>query len=328
MEKTPLIIIAGPTGVGKSAAAVELALRISGEVISADSMQVYRGMDIGTAKITPEEMKQVPHHLLDIISPLEPFSAADFKDAAAEAARDIAGRGRIPIVTGGTGFYIQALLYDIDFKRDNGEDENLRRELTALAEREGGTALHARLGEVDPASALAIHPNNIKRMIRALEYYEHTGEPFSEHNAREAEKESPYNYVYFVMTDRRSRLYERIDRRADRMVREGLPEEVLGLIKQGFTDGLTSMQALGYHETYRAIRRNLSSGGDGVLSPGEKRALADEIALGTRHYAKRQLTWFRREKDTVWLSWEDYDEQTMIEKMLEIITEKGIVYGN
>ena len=227
-NKRPLVILTGPTAVGKTAASIGLAKAIGGEIISADSMQVYKEMDIGSAKIRPEEMDGVPHHLVDVLDPSEDFNVVLFQQMAKEAMEGIYQRGHIPIVVGGTGFYIQALLYDIDFTENNA-DTAYREELEALAKTQGAEYLHEMLEKVDPESAEQIHFHNIKRVIRALEYYQQTGQKISEHNEAEREKESAYNSAYFLLTDDRKILYDRIDKRVDLMMQEGLLEEVNAL---------------------------------------------------------------------------------------------------
>ena len=227
-EKIPLLIVAGPTATGKSDSAVELALRMNGEVISADSMQVYRGMDIGSAKVTREEMRGVPHHLIDCVDPSENWNVVRFQKEARRAVRDITSRGRLPILCGGTGFYIQALLYDIDFTQME-ENTPLRERLSAMAAEKGPEAVHALLAQRDPASAAAIHPNNIKRVIRALEFMEEGGGSIAAHNSQQRERESAYRSVFFVLTMDRGKLYERIDRRVDLMMERGLGREDLSM---------------------------------------------------------------------------------------------------
>lgn len=286
--KRPLIILAGPTAVGKTALSVRLAKRINAEIISADSMQVYRYMDIGSAKIRPEEMDGVPHHLVDVLDPKEDFNVVRFQQMAKDAAREIWAKGRIPLVVGGTGFYIQALLYDIDFTENDG-DIVYRQQLEKIAREKGGEYLHTLLEAVDPQASTTIHPNNIKRMIRALEFHRQTGGKISEHNEKERAKESPYNYAYFVLTDERGRLYERIDKRVDLMLGEGLEDEVRFLREQGVKRGATAMQGLGYKEIYAYLE------GECTLEEAVR-----VIKRDTRHFAKRQLTWFRREKDVIW----------------------------
>ena len=304
--KRPLIILTGPTAVGKTAASIGLAKAVDGEIISADSMQVYRGMDIGSAKISREEMGGIRHYLVDVLEPEEEFNVVKFQHLAKQAAEEIYSRNRIPIVVGGTGFYIQALLYDIDFSRHK-EEENFRHELEAIAREQGGEVLHERLRRVDPESAKKIHPNNVKRVIRALEFYQENGEPISRHNEKERQKESAYQSAYFVLTDERSRLYERIDRRVDEMMEAGLEEEVRRLRDKGYTKELVSMQGLGYKEILDYLE------GDCTLEEAVYRIKRD-----TRHFAKRQITWFKRERDVIWINQKDYDydKQRILQKIL------------
>ena len=313
--KRPMIILAGPTAVGKTAASIRLAKAVGGEIISADSMQVYRHMDIGSAKIRPEEMEGVPHHLVDVLEPEEDFNVVRFQQMAKAAAEEIYARGRIPIAAGGTGFYIQALLYDIDFTENDG-DSSFRRELEKTAEEKGGEYLHALLQEADPEAALQIHPHNIKRMIRALEFHHQTGGKISEHNEREREKESPYHYAYFVLTDERSRLYDRIDRRVDLMMEEGLLDEVRFLKERGVRRDSTAMQGLGYKELFACL--------DGEYPLEEAVRI---IKRDTRHFAKRQLTWFKRERDVIWAdkSVIGQDDDAVIEFMLKELKNRGII---
>ena len=287
--RPPLLIVAGPTATGKSAAAVELAIRMNGAVISADSMQVYKGMDIGSAKVTAEEMRGVPHYLIDCIEPSESWNVVRFQSMAREAMRQIADEGRLPILCGGTGFYIQALLYDIDFTQME-ENTQLRSSLAKIAAENGPEALHAMLAEKDPASAAAIHPSNVKRVIRALEFAGETGQSIAAHNIAQREKEAAYDAVFFVLTMDRGRLYERIDRRVDLMMESGLLEEVEGLRRKGIPRDSTSMQGIGYKQLYGYL--------EGEYSLEEAVRL---IKRDTRHFAKRQLTWFRRESDVHWV---------------------------
>ena len=247
MNNRPLIILTGPTAVGKTALSIGLAKAVDGEIISADSMQVYRKMNIGTAKIQQSEMQGVRHHLIDILDPGEDFNVVLFKKYALEAMKDIYSRGKIPVVVGGTGFYIQALLYDINFE-DNDNDMSYREELQTLAAEHGNSYIHAMLAGVDPESAEKIHENNVKRVIRALEFYKKTGTKISEHNEAESQKESPYNFEYFVLNDDRQKLYDRIDRRIDIMLEDGLLDEVRSLVDEGYSRDLVSMQGLGYKE--------------------------------------------------------------------------------
>lgn len=307
--KKPLIILTGPTAVGKTKCSIGLARAIGGEIISADSMQVYKHMDIGSAKIKPEEMEGIPHYLVDELEPSEEFHVVRFQKMAKAACEKIYANGHIPIVVGGTGFYIQALLYDIDFTQDNG-DTRIRKELEAYAEEHGAEALHERLARTDPKSAGIIHANNVKRVIRALEYYEQTGERISEHNERERQKESPYQFVYFVLNDERENLYEKINLRVDKMLREGLVEEVRALKDKGYTKDMVSMQGLGYKEILTYL--------DGKCSLSEA---VYRIKRDTRHFAKRQITWFKREKEVIWIDKKAlcYDEEKILDTMLKYL---------
>lgn len=313
--KPPLIILTGPTAAGKTALSVRLAQSINGSVISADSMQVYRYMDIGSAKIKPEEMQGVPHYLIDELLPEEEFNIVLFQQLAKKYMAEIYAQGRIPILVGGTGFYIQSVLYNVDFSRE-GSCEKIRKELTEFAQEEGSAALHKRLQEVDAVSAKAIHPNNVKRVVRALEFYLQNGYPIAEHNEKERQKESPYCFAYFILNENRERIYEKIDRRVDRMIEAGLAGEVMRLKERGCHKGMVSMQGLGYKEMLAYL--------DGEISLEEAAYI---IKRDTRHFAKRQLTWFGREKETVWLDKEDfsYDENAILEKMTAVLKEKGIL---
>ncbi len=314
-NKKPLVILTGPTAVGKTALSIALAKEIDGEIISADSMQVYRGMDIGSAKIMPEEMQQVKHHLIDILEPVQEFNVVLFKKLADEAIRDICSRGKIPILAGGTGFYIQAVLYDIDFT-ENDEDTTFRLSLEKIAREQGNDVLYERLREVDPKSCESIHANNRKRVIRALEFYEKTGQPISAHNEQERKKESPYTFAYFVLNEDRDKLYRKIEERVDHMLAQGLVEEVRQLSKAGCTKDMVSMQGLGYKEILDYL--------DGEISFEEA---VYRIKRDTRHFAKRQLTWFRRERDILWLDKEayDHDDRKILAYMKDILQHRKIV---
>lgn len=315
MSKQPLIILTGPTAAGKTALSIQLAKTIGGEIISADSMQIYKKMDIGTAKIRPEEMAGIPHYLVDELEPDEPFNVVIFQQKAREAMAQIRASGHIPIIVGGTGFYIQAILNDIDFK-DNDDDLSYRQSLEAMAAEEGGAAaLYAMLCEIDPESSEKIHANNTKKIIRALEYYHQTGQKISEHNAMEAQKQSPYNFAYFVLTRPRDILYDRIERRIDQMLSEGLVEEVAHLKDLGYTRQLVSMQGLGYKEILAYL--------DGEISLDEAIYI---LKRDTRHFAKRQLTWFRREREVIWVNQSDYgSESAILTDMIHILRQKGII---
>lgn len=303
--KKPLIILTGPTAVGKTKLSIELAKAVNGQMISADSMQVYRHMDIGTAKIRSEEMQGIPHYLIDVLDPWESFDVVRFQTMAKEALEKIYTAGAIPIVVGGTGFYIQALLYDIDFD-ENDSETGYRTELQSFADLHGSEALHDRLRQVDEKSALMIHPNNVKRVIRALEFYHQTGTRISEHNETQRQKESPYRFVYFVLDDERERIYRRIDQRIDQMLDQGLVAEVKQLRDMGCTRDMVSMQGLGYKEILAYL--------DGECTLEEAVYI---LKRDTRHFAKRQLTWFRREQEVRWIERQEYpDEAAMLQAML------------
>lgn len=313
-KKRPLVVLTGPTAVGKTKLSIALAKAIDGEILSADSMQVYKHMDIGSAKIRPEEMQGVPHHLINILEPWEEFNVVVFQKRCLECMEQIYDRGHIPILVGGTGFYIQAVLREIDFT-ENEENTEYRKRLEQLAEEKGPEILHEMLRKADPVSAENIHANNIKRTIRALEYYELTGEPISVHNEREKERTSPYAFSYFVLTDDRDKLYERIELRIDEMLSQGLVDEVRQLKGMGCRKGMTSMQGLGYKEILEYLEGECSLE-DAVYT----------LKRDTRHFAKRQLTWFRRENAVTWIDKGqfDYNEEKILEYMIKELGEKEI----
>lgn len=315
MNQKPMIILTGPTAVGKSARSVELAKKINGAVISADSMQVYRHMDIGSAKIMPEEMQGITHYMIDELEPDEEFHVVRFTTMAKEYLKEIYAAGKIPIIAGGTGFYIQALLYDIDFTEQQC-DEAYRRQLEEQAKEHGAGYLHEMLRKVDPASAEAIHANNVKRVIRALEFYHLSGQKISEHNETERQKQSPYNFAYFVLNDERAKLYERIDKRVDAMIEAGLVNEVQKLKDMGCSREMVSMQGLGYKEILAYL--------DGEYTLEEAVYI---IKRETRHFAKRQLTWFKRERDVIWIDKQTfgYDDAAILTDMISILQEKEII---
>lgn len=288
-KKQKVIIIAGPTAVGKTEASIELCKAIGGEVISADSMQVYRMMDIGSAKIRPEETEGIPHHLIDILDPKDEFNVFIFLKACKEAIKEIERNGHIPVIVGGTGFYIHAFLYDTEFTEDSG-DKSYRRALEEIAEREGPEKIREMLLETDPESAEAIDPHNIKRMIRALEFFHETGTRISVHNREMRKKESPYDFTYYVLYRDREELYDRINKRVDLMMEKGLLDEVKRLKEYGCTKEMTSMQGLGYKQLLMYLNNECSL-----------EEAVENIKIETRHFAKRQLTWFRREKDVIWV---------------------------
>ena len=313
MKKKPLIVLTGPTAVGKTSLSIELAKQINGAIISADSMQVYRHMDIGSAKITKEEMQGVPHYLIDVLEPQEEFSVHTFKEMALDALEDIYRRGMIPIVTGGTGFYIQALLYDIQFT-DTVDTDGYRAWLEEQGELRGAEWLHEELKKVDAKAAEQIHMNNMKRTIRALEYFHQTGQPISKHNAEERQRTSPYTYVYFVLNRDRAELYRRIDLRVDLMLEAGLVDEVKTLKDMGYTRDMVAMQGLGYKEILDYLA------GEITLDEAVYRIKRD-----TRHFAKRQLTWFRRERDVTWVELDGRKQEEVFVEMLAELKSRGVI---
>ncbi len=313
--KKPLVILSGPTAVGKTALSISLAKKINGEIISADSMQVYRYMDIGSAKITKEEMDGVPHYLVDELLPEEEFHVAKFQSLAKHYMEQIWKKGKIPVLVGGTGFYIQAVLYDIDFTEQD-IDTAYREELEQFARDKGPEYLHQMLQQVDAKSAEEIHCNNVKKVIRALEFYKQTGTPISQHNETERQKESPYNFAYFVLNDERSRLYARIDKRVESMIEQGLVSEVTRLKEMGYDKSYVSMQGLGYKEILDYL--------NGEISLDEA---VYRIKRDTRHFAKRQLTWFRREKEVLFVEKEQYhyEDEKILSYLCEVLKERGII---
>ena len=313
--KRPLIVLTGPTAVGKTSLSISLAKAVNGEIISADSMQVYKKMDIGSAKIRPEEMQGVKHYLVDELLPQEEFHIVKFQQMAKAAMEEIYANGKIPVLVGGTGFYIQAITKDIDFTQAEQED-GYRQELEQLATEKGNEYLHQMLLDVDPVSAGEIHANNVKRVIRALEFYHQNQSPISAHNQEQKEHETPYNLAYFVLNVPRELLYKRIDDRIDEMLKEGLLEEVQKLKDMGYHRGMVSMQGLGYKEILDYL--------DGACT------LEDaiyKIKRDTRHFAKRQLTWFRREKVIDWININEYDYDCVkiMDYMLDKLKDSGII---
>ncbi|MGN0151523.1 MAG: tRNA (adenosine(37)-N6)-dimethylallyltransferase MiaA [Wujia sp.] len=313
-QQKKLIILTGPTAVGKTDLSIRLAKAVGGEIISADSVQVYKHLDIGSAKIKKEEMQGVRHHLIDVLEPDAAFSVADFKQMALEAMEGIYAREHIPIIVGGTGFYIQAVLNDISF--DETDDDGYRQTLEKMYNEEGAHKLYLMLQEIDPVSARSIHENNVKRVIRALEYHHQTGQKISDHNAAERKKVSPYNFAYFVLNMDREKLYERIEQRVDIMINDGLIDEVRELVqKYGLTRDMVSMQGLGYKEILQYLDHEYS---------------LDEavyvLKRDTRHFAKRQLTWFRRERDVIWVDKDLYTtEETQLAFMMDRLKERKII---
>ena len=303
-----IVCIMGPTASGKTSLAIELAHRFPSEVISVDSALIYRGMDIGTAKPSLEERQGIPHHLIDILDPDEDFNVAIFKDLVYDAIDKIKSNGHIPIMVGGTGFYIQAVLKNVNFS-EGESDPGYRKELEEIAISKGAVFLHEKLKQVDPESAENIPAGNVKRVIRALEYYKVTGNLISEHNKEESEKPAVFDNRYFVLNDERGYLYERIDKRVDQMMASGLLEEVRRLYESGISRDAVSMQSLGYRQLL-----------DYFYGEYSLEEAVYQIKLQTRHFAKRQITWFKREKDAIWINKNEFDHDDS--KILEFMMTK------
>ena len=302
-----LIVLTGPTAVGKTSLSIALAKAVGGEIISADSMQVYKYMNIGTAKITEEEKCGIPHFLIDELEPDEEFNVTIFKNKVMGYIKDIKSRGKVPIIVGGTGFYIQSVIYDINFN-EYGDDSKVRKKYEAMAETLGKSELHKKLALVDREYADSVSENNVKKVVRALTFFEMTGEKLSEHNKRERERSSPFDFAYFVLTMDRKKLYERIDKRVDLMFDMGLVEEVKALMAKGYDKSLVSMQGIGYKEVIDYL--------NGKTSLEE---CIDIIKRDTRHFAKRQLTWFKREKVVTYIDKDEFDaEDKCLKEMLRV----------
>lgn len=302
-----LIVLTGPTAVGKTSLSIALAKAVDGEIISADSMQVYKYMNIGTAKITEEEKCGIPHFLIDELEPDEEFNVTIFKNKVMGYIEDIKSRGKVPIIVGGTGFYIQSVIYDINFN-EYGDDSNVRKKYEAMAETLGKSELHKKLALVDREYADSVSYNNVKKVVRALTFFEMTGEKLSEHNKRERERSSPFDFAYFVLTMDRKKLYERIYKRVDLMFDMGLVEEVKALMAKGYDKSLVSMQGIGYKEVIDYL--------SGKTSLEE---CIDIIKRDTRHFAKRQLTWFKREKVVTYIDKDEFDaEDKCLKEMLRV----------
>ena len=302
-----LIVLTGPTAVGKTSLSIDLAKAVDGEIISADSMQVYKYMNIGTAKITEEEKCGIPHFLIDELEPDEEFNVTIFKNKVMGYIKDIKSRGKVPIIVGGTGFYIQSVIYDINFN-EYGDDSNVRKKYEAMAETIGKSELHKKLALVDREYADSVSENNVKKVVRALTFFEMTGEKLSEHNKRERERRSPFDFAYFVLTMDRKKLYERIDKRVDLMFDMGLVEEVKALMAKGYDKSLVSMQGIGYKEVIDYL--------NGKTSLEE---CIDIIKRDTRHFAKRQLTWFKREKVVTYIDKDEFGtEDKCLKEMLRV----------
>ena len=311
--KRPLIVIGGPTACGKTGFSIKLAKEIGGEIISADSMQVYRYMDIGTAKVTPEEADGVPHYLIDELDPDEEYNVMLFQQKAKAYMEEIWEKGKVPILVGGTGFYINALLYDNDFT-ETDNDTSYREECYKLAQEQGPEVLFERLKKIDPEYAANIHANNVKRVTRALEYHYLTGQKFSEHNAEQKEKETPYDAAVIILTMNREKLYERIELRIDLMMEQGLLEEVKGLLDKGYTPDLVSMQGIGYKEFISYFN------GECTLEEA-----VTQLKTNTRRFAKRQLTWFRRQIDGLWVDLSKATGEEAMEDVLDYLKEQDVL---
>ena len=302
-----LIVLTGPTAVGKTSLSIALAKDVDGEIISADSMQVYKYMNIGTAKITEEEKCGIPHFLIDELEPDEEFNVTIFKNKVMGYIKDIKSRGKVPIIVGGTGFYIQSVIYDINFN-EYGDDSEVRKKYELMAETIGKSELHKKLALVDREYADSVSENNVKKVVRALTFFEMTGEKLSEHNKRERERSSPFDFAYFVLTMDRKKLYERIDKRVDLMFDMGLVDEVKALMAKGYDKSLVSMQGIGYKEVIDYL--------NGKTSLEE---CIDIIKRDTRHFAKRQLTWFKREKVVTYIDKDEFvSEDKCLKEMLRV----------
>ncbi len=304
MMKTPIIIIAGPTASGKTAIGIELAKVFDGEIISADSMQIYKKLNINTAKATPEEQAEVPHHMIDVVEPYEEFSVTDFKERAEALIKDISSRGKLPIIVGGTGMYIKALLTNYSYGKSL-KNESIREKYNQFLQDSGPEALHQLLKNIDPVSASEIHPNNTKRVIRALEIYEETGRPKSEQ--KDTQAESIYNDIMIVLDIPRDQLYERINQRVAKMINAGGVEEAKAVYNDfNLPNTAQCLQAIGYKEFLPYLNN------EATLDE-----VSNNLAQATRNYAKRQLTFFRSFKDAVWLN-----PLTQKDKIISYIKEK------
>lgn len=302
-----LIVLTGPTAVGKTSLSIALAKAVGGEIISADSMQVYKYMNIGTAKITEDEKCGIPHFMIDELEPDEEFNVTIFKNKVMNYIKEIKDRGKVPIIVGGTGFYIQSVIYDINFN-EYGDDRQVRKKYEEMAENSGKSKLHSKLAEVDKEYADSVSENNVKKVIRALSFFEMTGERLSEHNKKERERSSPFDFAYFVLTMDRKKLYERIDKRVELMFEMGLVDEVRTLMKRGYDKSLVSMQGIGYKEVIDYLTGE--TGFDDCI---------DIIKRDTRHFAKRQLTWFKREKVVNYIDKDIFTtEEDCLKEMLRV----------
>lgn len=313
-QKKKVICIVGPTASGKTALSIALAKKLDGEIVSCDSMQIYRGMDIGTAKPTSEEMENIPHHMLSVVSPEENFSVARYVEEAGKCVDDILSRGKTPIIVGGTGLYVDSLIKGTEFA-EYREDEEYRNELFRLADEKGKSYVHDMLKAVDPVRAEEIHENNVKRVIRALEVYKATGKTISEHDAEDMKRPPRYDAIYIgLMYEDRERLYERINLRVDKMIKAGLCDEVGNLLESGVSSKATSMQAIGYKELVSYFEGNCS------LSDA-----AEQIKQASRRYAKRQMTWFKRNRSTNWIAVDKSENiSDLLQASMNFISFEGI----
>jgi tRNA dimethylallyltransferase len=307
VEKKDLLVISGPTAVGKTDISIKLAIELDGEIISTDSMQIYKYMNIGSAKISRDEMRDVPHHLIDILEPDESFSVAQYKERALSIIDDIISRGKLPILAGGTGLYIDSVIYNLNFTEAN-KDEDYRNHLQELAKARGNEYIHNFLKEIDHCSYVKLHPNNLKRVIRALEVYKLTGRPFSEYEDNTDKYNIPFNVHYFVLTMDRETLYERINKRVDIMLKKGLVNEVENLKNRGYTAHMQSMKGIGYKEILYYLN------GDITLEKA-----IDMIKQGSRNYAKRQLTWFRKDPRVKWINKDEFNNDDEIVELIKSI---------
>lgn len=305
--KQKLLVIGGPTAVGKTDLSIKLAKKLNGEIISADSMQIYKYMDIGSAKVTEDEMDGIKHYLIDTINPDVPFSVADFKEYGEKALNDIISKGKLPIISGGTGLYINSLTCNMTFTEAE-KDEHYRNHLENLAIEKGNKYIHEMLKECDPISYGEIHQNNRKRVIRALEVFKLTNKPFSSYNAGADFYNSNYDVYYYVLTMNREKLYERINKRVDIMMEKGLLDECIRLKEMGYTPDIQSMQGIGYKELLYHL--------EGKISLDEA---IDMIKQGSRNYAKRQLTWFRRDTRCVFIDKDTMCDDEILNKVINDI---------
>lgn len=313
MTKDKLIILAGPTASGKTAVSIDLAKRIGGEIISADSMQIYRGMDIGTAKITADEMQGVKHYLINVSDPKEDFNIVKFQNMVKCSIEEIKKNGHIPILVGGTGFYIQSIIYDINFDKED-DNGSIRKVLEEEYDKMGADFMYEKLKKIDNISAENIHKNNKKRIIRAIEYFLINNALISEHNELQRKKTSPYDFRFFVLNPKRDILYDRINKRVDKMVERGLVDEVKSLIESGLSIDNISMQGIGYKEIVEYLEGNI---------PLDK--AVENIKQNTRHMAKRQVTWFKRERDVIYIDPFEFENN---EKIVDYMVEKIGIKNN